>query len=636
MGIVDEIKDRLDILDLIGETVKLRRTGKNYTGFCPFHANTRTPAFVVFPETGTWRCFGACGEGGDIFKFVMKKEGYDFPEALRALAARAGVELAPRTPVAAETRDAHDRLNAALEAAALYYRHMLLNAPSARAAREHLAKRGLREGALEQFQIGYTPDSWEAGLSYLKGKGYSERELLDAGLVSERDSGGVYDRFRNRIMIPIRDARGRMAGFGARVLDPNDLPKFLNSPQTALFDKGALLYGLDRARKAIRETREAVIVEGYMDVIAAHQAGYANVVSPMGTALTETQLRLLKRYARRIVLALDPDEAGNRATLRGLDVARAAMDREAEPVFDPRGLVRYEGRLKADIRVLTLPDGLDPDEYLDRRREAWPGLVASARPIVEYVIDVLTKGRDLTDPKARSEIAEQVLPLIEDVADPLERDIYRQKLARLLRVELRTLLALRVARPAPRGPARRPASRPRPERLGLARPVFRLEAYCLGALVRQPELLYRADRALSELRLSRLTAGDFSNTEDQLIFGMVQAALDQVDTDPADYLQGRLDPTLGQRMRSVLDETQKLDLSHPRAVADVISALLRLRRRNIGEWLGELRYLAQEAQEQGDERAQPYADEILKQAAALAGVDQALGRQSRRAIPLAA
>ena len=232
----------------------------------------------------------------------------------------------------------------------------------------------MTDATLETFGLGYAPYSWDAALKHFTARGYSPRNLLDAGLATEREgdsqaSGNgsrIYDRFRNRIMFPIRDENGRMAGFGARVFDPNDVPKFLNSPETPVFTKGRLLYGLDRARKPIRAADQVVIVEGYLDVIALHQAGFENVVSPMGTALTEEQLRLLKRFTRRIVLALDPDSAGQKAVLRGLDAARNAMDREGELGFDARGLLRSEARLQADLRVASMPDGLDPDEIVQR------------------------------------------------------------------------------------------------------------------------------------------------------------------------------------------------------------------------------------------------------------------------------
>ena len=440
MSDIDEIKARIDIVDLVSETVQLRRTGKNYTGFCPFHPNSRTPAFVVFPDSGTWRCFGQCNEGGDIFKFVMKKEGWDFPEALKRLAEKAGIQLTQPSAQDQAQAEEYDNLRSILEEALTFYRHQLLNTSEGQKALDYLRnQRGLRDETIEAFGLGYAPHSWDVTLSHFKNKGISETDLLAAGMVSERESGGFYDRFRHRVMFPIRDERGRMAGFGARILDPEDIPKFLNSPQTAVFDKGHLLYGLDLARRAIRLKDQAVIVEGYLDVIALHQAGFNNAISPMGTALTEQQLFLLKRFSRRIVLALDPDAAGDKATLRGLQIARQTLDRESDPVFDARGLLGYEARLKADIRVTTLPDGQDPDDVVNRDPQEWERILEAARPIVIHVMESLANERDLDDPKVKSEIAAQVLPLIEDVPSPIERDTYRQRLARLLRVDERAL-----------------------------------------------------------------------------------------------------------------------------------------------------------------------------------------------------
>ncbi|MBK5107717.1 MAG: DNA primase [Anaerolineales bacterium] len=455
MSTIDEIKNRIDIIDLISETVELRRSGKNYTGFCPFHSNTRTPAFVVFPETGTWRCFGQCNEGGDIFGYMMKKEGWDFTEALSVLAERAGVELKPLTPLEQEAIDEHENLRNLLEDAITFYRHSLMNTPAGKPVLDYLHnKRGLNDATIEAFGLGYAPNAWDAGLKHFTSRGYDQADLIACGLVTEReakdgsDPASIYDRFRNRIMFPIRDERGRMTGFGARVVNPDDVPKFLNSPQTVVFDKSHILYGLDRAKKEIRAQDQSVIVEGYLDVIALHQEGFANAVSPMGTALSEYQLRMLKRFSKRIVLALDADAAGDKATMRGLEVARKALDREADPVFDPRGLLGSEGRLKADIRVTTLPEGLDPDEVVFQDADHWRQIVAEARPIVVHVMETLAKDQDLDDAKVKSRIANQVLPLIEDVPDAVEREAYRQKLARLLKVDERafTEISAPVAR----------------------------------------------------------------------------------------------------------------------------------------------------------------------------------------------
>ena len=366
MTVIDDIKDRLDIVDIVSETVKLRKSGRTYIGMCPFHANTRTPSFVVWPETNTWKCFGACNTGGDVFTYVMKRDGLEFKEVLRELGRKVGVEVEEHRPEA-EIQDQHlTRLHEATAAAAQWFNYLLINNPQAQVARQHLAKRAITAKTIEAFQLGYSPDDWHALENTLKTQGFTREEMIDAGLLVQRDDGNVFDRFRNRLMIPIHDGKGKPIGFGARALKDGDEPKYLNSPQTALFDKSRTLYALHAARNAIRDQKVAVIVEGYMDAIAAHQWGFANVVASLGTALTETQFRTLQKLAPKIVLALDPDTAGVNAMLRGLDVARETLDRESIAVFNPRGLIGHAGKLNIDLRILTLPDDLDPDELMQR------------------------------------------------------------------------------------------------------------------------------------------------------------------------------------------------------------------------------------------------------------------------------
>lgn len=597
MGEIDEIKERIDVVELIGESVKLRKSGKNYVGFCPFHPNTRTPAFVVFPESGTWRCFGACNEGGDAFRFVMKREGLDFPEALRKLAARAGVELRP-APGAGEPREeAFQRLRELLDAAVTFYRHTLGQAPDGAPARAYLQRRGFGEAVLEAFEVGYAPPGRDALLRYLQGKSYRPEEAVQAGAAIERESGERVDRFRNRIVLPIRDGRGRIAGFGARAMAPDDQPKYLNSPQTPLFDKGRLLYGLDKARKAIRLAEQAVVVEGYLDVLGLHQAGFENAVSPMGTALTEAQLRLIKRYARRIVLALDADAAGGRAILRGLEVARQSLDRQGEPVFDSRGLVRLEGRLDADLRVLTLPPGKDPDEVVAEDPSAWPAMLGRAQPVVDYVLDSLTAGQDLEQAKVRADIARQVLPLIEDILDPVERETYRQRLARRLKVDERALLSARPATSAKRArptAAEAPATPP-----GLPSAESRGERFCLGVLLRDPEVLYRMDRQFQALDLDRLGPDDFTGTDRQVIFQAVRASLAQDEEDPVRRWRRDLpEPLLGVA-ENLQTEAGEFAVDHPRAEEEILASFLRLRVRSVASTLTVLGFQLQAAQEQG-------------------------------------
>ncbi len=636
MTTIDEIKANLDIVDIVSETVQLRKTGKNYTGFCPFHSNTRTPAFVIFPDTGTWRCFGECNDGGDIFSFVMKKEGWDFPEALRNLAERAGVQLRAPTPQEQEEAEENKRLRTMLEEAVTFFRHQLINTPQGKPALHYLTeKRMLTAETIEAFGLGYAPDSWDALNSHFKDKGYTETEMLDAGLVSERDSGGVYDRFRNRIMIPIRDARGRMAGFGARILNPNDVPKFLNSPQTSLFDKSALLYGLDQARKSIRVEDQVVIVEGYMDVIAPHQYGYTNVVSPMGTALTEQQLRTLKRYTRKIILAMDADAAGDKATLRGLQLARETMDREGEFVFDARGLLRHEARLQADIRVCTLPDGKDPDDVIHESREKWEELISQAKPIVEHVMHVLARDEDVNDPKTKDEIARQVLPLINDIPNAIERETYRQSLARLLRVDERALMLTPAqTRTAPRTTWRdRQKGRSGQTRDEDASPsIFRgdkREIYIIGILLRKPDLLYQIDRRLREDSLRHLHPKDFQNSEFQLIFTMIQDSLKQHDQEPLEYILNHLPMEIHPLADTVLEFTSKIDLQDKELFSDIMRSILTIRQRNLRQNNDQMRFLLEDILPT-DSSAQEYQQTVFNNTVILQRIDIALKKFTSR------
>ena len=636
MSVIDEIKARTEIVDLISETVQLRRSGKNYTGFCPFHPNTRTPAFVVFPETGTWRCFGQCNEGGDVFKFLMKKEGWDFSDALRSLAERAGVQLKPPTPEEQAAEEEHEGLRTLLEEAVTFYRHQLLNTPAGKEALDYLQqKRELNDNTLEAFGMGYSPNSWEATFSHFKSKGNRDDELIACGLVSERDSGGIYDRFRHRIMFPIRDARGRMAGFGARILNPEDVPKFLNSPQTAIFDKGRLLYGLDQARKTIRTQDQVVIVEGYLDVIALHQAGFSNAVSPMGTALTEHQLYMLKRYTRRIILALDPDAAGDKATIRGLEVARQAFDREQDPVFDARGLLRHEARLKADIRVTMLPEGLDPDEVVNRNPQEWSAIVENARPIVIHVMETLSVGRDMDDPKIKTDIAARVMPLIKDIPSPIERDTYRQRLARLLRVDERTLLENVPASSARRARRARRTPRGAPQEiqpLG-ASGGFALEAHCLGVLLRRPNLLYQVDRRLQEAGLARLSPQDFQHGDHQTIMHLFQESVDQDVAEPINYVFNSLSLPMMELADDLLSRTAKLDPNEERVIEDLMRGLLELRLRKLHQNIEYIRYLMQEAGEQGDTKATSYLQTMVQHTETMRRLNIAVGRYTGRSLP---
>jgi DNA primase len=637
MSVTDEIKDRLDIVDLVSESVELRRAGKNYTGFCPFHHNVNTPSFVVFPDTQTWKCFGECDSGGDIFSFTMKKEGWDFAEALKNLADRAGIVLKPLTPQAIEEKEEDERLRNLLEEAVVYYRHNMLNTEGGKAALAYLEKRSLTPETIEAFGLGYASNSWDAAVSYFQSKDYTLQDLKDAGMVSDRDDGGVYDRFRHRLMIPIRDRNGKMAGFGARVLNPDDVPKYLNSPQTQLFDKSRLLYGLDLARKAIREEDEVVIVEGYMGVIGPYQHGFRNIVAQMGTALTEFQLRMLKKYAERFIIAMDSDLAGQKATLRGLEIAREALDRTPDLVFDARGLLRHEGRLKADIRVLTLPEGMDPDDVVNHNPEQWADLIDKARPVVAHVMETLSQDQNLNDPKVKSTIAAQVLPLIDDIPDAIERDTYLQRLSRMLEINERTLLSFRPEKKR-RSPLRKrkelPAIKVQPSSDRGHREGELYEAHCVGILLREPELIYKVDRELGRDELERFCEKDFMNTDYQILVSYIKDALVQNEEEPRDFILNHLPDNLLDIVAELLEATKSLDPKADKVLEDLMRAFLSLRKWQIEKQNDHYRYLQEANHENGDFKALEFQKNITQNLQEKHKIDKAMKRYTSRSAAL--
>jgi DNA primase len=598
-----DIKSQLDIVDVVSEHVQLRKSGNSYSGFCPFHSNSRTPAFVVFPHSQTWRCFGACADGGDIFAFVMKKEGVDFKEAMAHLAQRAGVSLESYDHRDKVQQAEDEKLGDLLSAAADYFHQLFLYAPQADFARRYVAERGLTEQTISDFQIGFALNSWDGCRNHFTMQGYTIEDLLDAGLLTEnQEKGSRYDRFRNRLMIPIRDSNGRTVGFGARTLDPDGLPKYLNSPQTTLFDKSRLLYGLDMAKRHIREGRQAVIVEGYMDVIQAWQGGYHNVVAQMGTALTEQQLTLLKRYTKRFVLALDADAAGAKATLRSLEVARETLDREAEAGFDARGLVRHEGRLEADIRVVTLPEGHDPDKLIRTNPTLWPQLVAQAKPVVEYVIGVVTAGLDINDAKAKTAAAQQVLPLIADVVDPIEREHYRQLLARTLRVDERAL-SHAVSTPVRRLKEQTAA----PEKVTVKKPPavmgrnvstsLREANYlrqCLGYL----RLVDQVDQKLMLHKQPVVTEADFATAEDRALLRFLKRQASRGTVAAVEELWDSLDETLRERAQSLLETPAAPESELERLPDLLVLSILDWRLEKVKGLLADVKLLFKEAQQE--------------------------------------
>ena len=570
MSVVDDVKARLDIVDVVSGYVNLQKAGRNYKALCPFH-HEKTPSFVVFPDTQTWRCFGACGEGGDIFSFVMKSEGWDFAETLRELAKRAGVQLAPPDPGQEQRQAESERLIGLLEETARFFHEQLRASPDAQHARDYVQRRRLEDQTVAAFMLGYAPDDWRQAIHHLQLLGYTQDEIVEAGVAIRNEKGNVYDRFRDRLVIPIRDGRGRTVGFGARTLNPDDTPKYLNSPQGPLFDKSRLLFGLDLARRAIRETETAIIVEGYMDVMQAHQAGFQNVVAQMGTALTEDQLRLLDRYASRLILALDPDAAGMNATMRGLNVARQTLDGEQSVSFDPRGMMRYTGLLDIDIRVVSLPEGQDPDDLIRETPDVWVSLIDRAMPVADYVIAQGTAHLSSESSyHERERVARELLPILTATENDLQRNVNIQTLARRVRIDERTLIqwtqyrqaAQTRALPSLRQQQRLAEQIARPEAIGgpPGHSTVR-EGFCLRLLMEEPERLYAANRKLRELQggdaslqdaLGAMNINDFSRPDYQAVFAVLERSLYQDEEEPLAYLYSQLPPELV----SVVEELQ--------------------------------------------------------------------------------
>lgn len=436
---VAEVRDRIDIVDLVqGYVPSLKKTGANYKGLCPFH-NEKTPSFIVFPDSQNFHCFG-CGKGGDLFTFYMELEKVEFRDALKDLAARAGVELEMGIPKPPEEKEKQQKLIEVNELAAMWFHHVLLKTSHGVEGRKAVEDRGISPEMVEEFKLGFAPDSWDALLNFLSSRNIPAELAAEAGLASKRDSGGFYDRFRNRLMFPIRDRDGNTVGFGGRALGDAQ-PKYLNTAQTLVFDKSSLVYGLDRAKDAIRDQDEVVIVEGYMDAITAHQFGFRNVVASMGTALTESQVAQIKRGSSRIVLALDADAAGQMATLRGLETMTDALDADVRPVPTANGLLRFERKLKADISIAQLAGGKDPDEIIRHDPEAWPELIRNARPFLDFTIDLLTKNIDLGDPDAKSDAVRRIIPLLRQIPDSVKENHYTRLLARKLDISEQVIVA---------------------------------------------------------------------------------------------------------------------------------------------------------------------------------------------------
>ena len=415
---VEEIKNRLDIVEVISEYVSnMKQAGGNWKGLCPFH-NEKTPSFMVSKDKQIWHCFG-CGEGGDVISFVQKIENIEFPEALKILAKRAGVTLRYEDKSLSNQKT---KLLDILEAAARFYHYNLLKMPEAEGARTYLfGKRALTEDTVEKFFLGFAPNSWDSAINFLRGKEFTENDIFLAGLSVKKERGsGFYDRFRGRIMFPIRDIHGHVIGFTARLMPEaekkeNAGGKYVNTPQTLVYDKSRVIFGLDFAKQEIKKENLAVMVEGNMDVIASHQAGVQNVVASSGTAMTVEQVNLLKRYSPNLAISFDADLAGSTAAMRGIDVALK------------------EG-INIKVIMLTPEIGKDPDDYIKKDPNLWRDAIANSMAFMDYYIKKTLNGLDLRKVEDKKKAAKTLLAELIKIPDKVEQTFYLEKLANILGV----------------------------------------------------------------------------------------------------------------------------------------------------------------------------------------------------------
>jgi DNA primase len=475
-----EIRQAVDIVEIIAESVLLKKSGKNFSGLCPFHAE-KTPSFTVSPDKQIFHCFG-CGVGGNVFSFVMKRDGIGFGEAVRSLAARSGVDLPERSPSprAQRQRSEEAAFFEVNRLAADYFRQALLQQAAGRPALDYLARRGVTRQIMEQFELGYAPKGWDHLLGYLTRKKFAPVLMEKAGLVvPRRDGSGYYDRFRDRIIFPIHDERGRVAGFGGRVMD-DATPKYLNSPETLVYTKRRVLYGLHQAKDSCRTAGTAFIVEGYLDLIALHQYGIPHSVATLGTALTPEQIRLLARYAGRMVLVYDSDDAGIRSARRCIDLFwKEHADFRRGDIF------REE---HADTHILVLPEGHDPDSFLHTHGvDAFRRLAQDAPGIITFVMEqaVLRHGLS-TEGKIR--IVSELQSYLGAINDSVARALYVKQLAERIRLD-ETVILERVKALAGPTAAGRPGGRSDAADPSPSVPAERFEQRIIAMMLQFPEIL---------------------------------------------------------------------------------------------------------------------------------------------------
>ncbi len=612
VSIADEVKARIDIVDLVAEQVALQRSGRTFKARCPFHQEN-TPSFIVDPDRQTWRCFGQCSEGGDAFSWVMKREAVEFREALHRLAQRAGVPLSAPDSRQRERDDQRQQLMRANEAALRFWADQLADETAGAKAREYLTARGISQEAIQRFSLGYAGADHDALVHHLTARGHRSDSLEAAGLIVVTEHG-PRDRFRDRLIFPIRNARGEVVGFGGRTLI-DEPAKYINTPESDLFKKRSLLYGLDLARQHIRERGSVIVVEGYTDVISAHMHGSPNTVASMGTALTDAQVQLLKPLTNDVRFALDADAAGQAATRRGIET------------------VSHQDRMDADIRVIELPEGRDPDDLIRSEPDTWQSLVNDAPPYVDWLIDRARNEHDLDTPRGRSNFARELVPIVLAISDPILRDSYVRRTAAYARLDAAQLLARRRAGQVARHTSSGGSESDRLGERSTPPPRDKQQSFILTLALSNPS----AARALDESALLLI--------DDQQDRQILAAAIEHCDADEA-KLAANLPPEEQARCEELRLAGRRLPpYTDSEAVTAVSEALERIRRRRTreglrlsGQQLGELEReldrsqiaLAADALNRGDDDSNEASPEVAAAAqVALRTRDEALSLYQR-------
>ena len=559
MSVAEEVKAKIDIVDLIASEVSLRRSGSTFKAPCPFHSE-KTPSFIVNPDRQTWRCFGACSEGGDVFSWEMKRHNVDFREALQRLAQRAGVQLRPRTEEQTRRDEQRQRLLRANDVALHFWRNQLHDATIGRDGLEYLRERGISVESAQQFNLGLATSEAGALAQHLSARGVQTNDAVAAGLLAETEHG-IRDRFRDRLIFPIKNARGETVGFGGRTLI-GEPAKYINTPESDLFRKRDLLYGFDLARPAIRESGSVIIVEGYTDVMSAHEFGSPNTVASMGTALTETQIGLIKPLATDVRLALDPDAAGQAAARRGIDTAREALGAEQQVATDFRRVGALQNQLSNDIRIIPLPEGRDPDDLIRSEPELWRDLVETAPTFLDWLIDHTRLQHDIDDPRGRAAFLDDLMPVVRTIGHAVVREEYLRRVGAWARVDPESLLT-RYAQPSPARSSRPEA--PQPPR----RRVDRQQDFIVQMAIQHPAVR------------NTLQYEDIELIEDSEDRAILMARIDSTEGSWADNLTDSAD-RISQLSR---DAKQLPPYSDSEASEAVLNAIGRLRRKRSKEGL---------------------------------------------------